>query len=99
MKLFDLFPLELKEQVVDFRIKRHRESNKIEYTFPRVKKLPLETKRQVLSALNHFYNVKGVNKEEIEVGSKKVIQRAKIFEICTIAFLKQFEAYLDNNKL
>lgn len=104
-KMFDIFPQELKERVVESRLEKIKQTrltslkgkdNLKDFAFPRVRKLPLETKRNVLSAITHFLNVKGVNPDEISEAFKKIIQKAKTFEICTIVFVKQYEAYLEN---
>jgi hypothetical protein len=102
--LFDIFPQKLKESVVEARFNKIKQnSNRTapnavlkDFAFPRVKKLPLETKRNVLSAVTHFFNVKGITEVEKSEAFKKIIQKAQTFEICTIVFLKQYEAYLEN---
>lgn len=90
VKLFELFPDELKEKVIENRLT----TEGIYYAFPRVKKLPLKTYRNVLSALTHFFNVKGVTKEEKEIAYKKVVQHAESFKICTMVFSKQYEQHM-----
>lgn len=93
VKLFDYFPRELKEKIIEDKINKIKTSSNKDFSFTRVKKLPLDSKRQVLSAINHFFNVKGVTDLELDEAYKKIIQKANFFEICTIAFSKQYEAY------
>lgn len=104
-KLFDYFPQNLKESVVEYRISTTKAINRkntvtptvtTDFAFPKVKKLPLESKKNILSAITHFFNVKGVSTEDRASAYKKIIQKAGIYEICTIVFVKQYEAYLEN---
>lgn len=64
-----------------------------DFAFESVKKLPLVSKRNVLSALNHFFNVKDVSDLDREVAFKKIVDKAKHYEICTMGFSKQYEDY------
>lgn len=102
-KFFDLFPQELKDQVIDYRLKGKKKpivkahpgkpgSNS--FAFTKIKKLPLETERQVLSALNHFYNVAGVSEDERREAFKKIIDKADYFKICTMGFRNKYSQYL-----
>lgn len=107
-KLFDCFPQELKQQVLEYRIAKNgtgkrrgiqSRTNKHEtlktelYAFERLKKLPLVTERNLLSALNHFFNVKGATPEEMVLAFEKVCSKAKECNVCTMGFIKQFEAW------
>ena len=99
-RLFDCFPQELKERVVEHRIAQIRSSKKeIDYAFPRARKLPLETQRNVLSAITHLFHVKGVSPAEVEVGYKKIVDKASTMGLCTIELFKQYEQYKTNNAL
>lgn len=89
-RLFDLFPQELKEEVVKHRLLKVKQKPK-DYAFKRLQKLPLDTKRNVLSALNHFFNVKGPTKEERSEAFKKILKKAEDYQICTMGFIKQYE--------
>lgn len=111
-KLFDLFPQELKDQVVDYTIKQQKSSKKlptrptrpnkinsksvisIDFAYPRVKKLPLTTERQVKSAINHFYNVAKVTEDERSEAFKKILCKAELFKICTIVLKDKYSQYL-----
>lgn len=109
-KFFDLFPQELKDEVIDYRLrgmKKRRKANKrgaplktetqpksTNFAFPRLRKLPLDTHRQVLSALNHFPNVAGPTEEERGEAFKKIIEKASSFEICTMGFRTKYSQYL-----
>ena len=98
-KLFEIFPEELKVLMVEKKLATIKENKEkanvsIEFAFDRAKKLPLETRRNVLSALNHFFNVKNVTKEEKEIAYKKVIKKAEFFKLCTMAISKQYESYV-----
>lgn len=103
--LFDVFPAELKEKIIEQRIAERKFKSKKQlkpdttlknYAFQRIKKLPLENQRNVLSALTHFFNVKGVTLEDRQEAYKKVILKAEQYEICTMGFIEQFEQYLEN---
>lgn len=102
--LFDVFPQELKEKVVEARIAQMRakkseskkDADKTDFAFPKVKKLPLETHRNVQSAITHFFNVKGVSKEDRAEAYKKILAKAEYFEICTMGFKKEYEQYFSN---
>jgi hypothetical protein len=105
-KLFDVFPDALKQQVAEHRmsqIKKRKKYNDLRkkkpgrekvYAFRRVKKLPLETKRNVLSAMTHFANVKNVSEAEKVSAFKKIIKSAKRFEICTMGFIEKYDEYV-----
>lgn len=108
VKLFEVFPDQLKQQVVEARIEKSKKRSKNKtlnskrknsgklYAFSRIKKLPLESKRNVLSALNHFWNVKNVTDPERAQAFKKIVKYAKQFEICTMGFREKYEAYSSN---
>jgi hypothetical protein len=70
--------------------------NTIEYAYSGVRKLPLETYRNILSAITHFNNVKNVSEEERKEAFKKILVKAIQFKICTIEFVKKYEQYVDN---
>lgn len=97
VKLFEYFPKELKTTALKLFNKK-REVNSIEFAFPRVKKLPLETKRNVLSAITHFFNVKNVNSGDMEEAYKKILKKAELFEICTMVFISKYESYLSSRE-
>jgi hypothetical protein len=63
----------------------------VTYAYPKVKKLPLETKRNVLSAMTHFDNVKGTTEQDKAAAYKKIIEVARYFEICTMGFKDKFK--------
>ena len=96
-KLFDLFPQELKDQVVQYKLEKNKIVQKV-HAFQRVRKLPLESIRNVQSAMTHLLNVKGVTKEEIAEAYKKIIEKAEEFKICTMGFKKEYEQYLNTLK-
>jgi hypothetical protein len=97
--LFDLFPLELKEEVVNLRLSKVKQISKPkEFAFPRLKKLPLDSKRNILSALNHFFNVKGPTEQERAEAFKKVLNKAEEYQICTMGFNKQYTDVCLSNK-
>jgi hypothetical protein len=104
VRLFEYFPKELKTNVLQAKAlellnKRGKKGeNKVEFAFPRVKKLPLETKRNVLSAMTHFFNVKNVNSEDMGIAYKKIIKKAELFEICTMVFISKYENYLSSRE-
>lgn len=103
-RLFDYFPQSIKERVVENMISRSKEAKKLttvnstptDFAFPKVGKLPLETKKHILSAMNHFFSVKRVSDSDKDIAYKKILQKASTFEICTIVFCKQYKAYLEN---
>lgn len=102
-KLFDIFPEELKKQCIECECKKIKDnnSNKLlidnkDYAFPKQRKLPLISKRNVLSAITHFFNVSGVTDPERAEAYKKITEKAQVYEICTMVFIKQYEAYLKN---
>ena len=103
-KLFDVFPQELKEKVVEARISEMRAKKvepkkddvKTDFAFPKVKKLPLETHRNVQSSITHFFNVKGVSVQDRKEAYKKILAKAEYFKICTMGLVKEFEQYLIN---
>jgi hypothetical protein len=96
-KLFDLFPQELKDQVVKHRLEGTGFASK-DYAFQRVRKLPLLTPRNVQSAMTHMLNVKGVSCEEISEAFKKIIEKAVEFKICTMGFEREYDQYLNTLK-
>ena len=108
-KLIDSFPEELRKQVTTpVSSRKNRKSNKInkldqkrQYAFPKIKKLPLETKRNVLSALNHFDNVSKVSEEDKKTAYKKIIKAAESFEICTMGFIDKYKDkyYLEHKEI
>lgn len=69
---------------------------RLEFAYTRIRKLPLETYRNVLSAITHFSNVKNVSEEERKEAFKKILVKATQFKICTIEFVKKYEQYVDN---
>lgn len=97
IKLYDVFPPELKERILQNKIddirsranKSPKKPENLEYAFPRLKKLPLETKRNVQSAMTHFPNVKGGTEEEKTEAVKKIIKKAEEYQLCTMVFSKQ----------
>lgn len=111
VKLFDLLPLELKQEVVEYRksqYKNNKKSNKNKnlsksskpklknFAFPSAKKLPLDTERQVKSAIHDFDKVKGVTLEEQREAYKKIINSANRYSICTMVLSSKFEHCLFN---
>ena len=86
MKLFEVFPETLKKQVTK------GSSSKVEqldFAFVRVKKLPLMSRRNILSAMQHFFNVKGVTDQERVLAYKKIVESAEKLKICTMGFIEQ----------
>jgi hypothetical protein len=67
-----------------------------EYAFSKIKKLPLDTQRQVLSAMEHLLKVKNVSESEIGEAYKKILKCADSYGICTMGFNSKFEQYLSN---
>ena len=104
VKLFEYFPKELKTDILQARElsllnkKRYKKEESKDFAFPRVKKLPLETKRNVLSAMTHLFNVKNIKPEEMELAYKKIIKKAELFEICTMVFISKYESYLSSRE-
>jgi formylmethanofuran dehydrogenase subunit E len=109
IKLFDSFPKELKEEVVKYRLEHNKSKNskrnskktkKVasepakEYAYEGVKKLPLDTKRQVQSAMDQLLNVRKVSHTQIEQAHKKISKCAESYGLCTIVFNSKFERYL-----
>lgn len=104
--LKDFFPKDLSETCVNNSEKSNKNSRLLgkksnrkvisEYAFLRLKKLPLDTHKNVLSAIIHFYNVKNVSEGERKEAFKKICNKAAQFEICTIEFLKKYEQYMDS---
>jgi len=98
-KLFEAFPQELKEEVVSFRLtkkkkgKNTRKLSKKRYAFEKIKKLPLESERNVISAMNHFANVKGASEEERAQAYEKIIKVAELFKICTMGFREKYSQH------
>jgi len=101
-KLFDSFPHELKETVFEFRAEQLKKGNKFkrlsknkiqQYAYSGVHKLPLDTKRQVLSAINHFDNVKKISEDDKYAAFKKIIKAAETFGICTMGFREKYAKY------
>jgi hypothetical protein len=104
-RLFDLFPVALKEEV--FQNRKNQNKNKVqrsssqglvpvkssEYAFERLKKLPLDSLRQVQSALNHFFNVKGVTPGDLDIAFEKVKGKANQLGLCTMGLCRQYEAF------
>lgn len=86
MKLFEIFPDALKYKSSG---RKKSDLKEIEYAFPRLKKLPLMSKRNILSAITHFSNVKGPTIEERVEAYKKVLEKAELFKICTMGFIEQ----------
>lgn len=102
-KLYDVFPDELRKLTSDSKpnkkkkvsntnhYRNTKKQSNVTYAFPKVKKLPLETKRNILSAMNHFENVKKVNNEDKKLAYKKIIKAAESFEICTMGFIDKYK--------
>lgn len=94
-KLFDVFPEALKAQTLTKTVQKPQ---KIEYAFDSIKKLPINSKDQVKSAIQAFFTIKVNNNQEVETAFKKIIAKANIFNICTIIFNKQYhENFLNKN--
>jgi len=101
-KLFEVFPDELKSRFVEQQInsnKRKKSKSQShnkpkqavkDYAYPKLKKLPLETRRNILSAISHFDKVRGATDADKVIAFKKIIQKAKKMEICTMGFYKQY---------
>lgn len=87
MRLFEFFPESLKKEVSLTNRKYQRTD--IEFAFSRLRKLPLSTKRNILSAITHFLNVKGATADEKIEAYKKILNKAEIFKICTMGFIEQ----------
>lgn len=62
-----------------------------EFAFEKSKKLPLNTKQQVLSAIVSFWKVKNVDKNEKQKGFEKILKKSHFFNICTMVFKKECE--------
>lgn len=62
-----------------------------EFAFDKHKKLPLDTKQQVLSALVAFWKVKNIDKYEKLEGFQKILKKCEFFNICTMGFNKECE--------
>jgi len=86
MKLFEIFPEDLKKQVSK---PTKVVKVKLDFAFPKIKKLPLMSKRNILSAMQHFFNVKGVTDQERVEAYKKILEKAEVFKICTMGFSEQ----------
>jgi len=105
-KLFDLFPIELQDQVMQskltgFKSNKPNKPNKSKnlspnqtYAFARLRKLPLESDRQILSALNHFGNVASCSEDEKKEAFYKILSHADKFKICTMGFKTKYGQYL-----
>ena len=90
MKLLEFFPSELKKQLSKRQEFGRKDSIKEEdFAFPKVRKLPLVSHRNILSAMTHFFNVKGVNAEDRKEAYKKIIERSGAFKICTMGFIER----------
>lgn len=75
----------------------HNPSKKVSnFAFSKAKKLPLDTERQVKSAISDFDKVKGVSLEEQRDAYKKIINSANVYSICTIVLSSKFEHCLFN---
>lgn len=113
-KLFDLFPVELQEEVIAYRLKKvsDKPENKpnsnnklaksdVVYAFSRLKKLPLDTERNLKSAMAQLWNVKNATDADRAEAVEKIINLAKCFNVCTMGFLERYEqskgAILNNN--
>jgi len=105
-KLFESFPEDLKKLAA--AAKKSKNSNKIKklnisktYAFPKVRKLPLETRRNVLSAINHFDNVTKISEQDKQLAYEKIIKAAESFGICTMGFIDKYKDkyYLEHNKI
>lgn len=104
VRFFDIFPEELKKKVTSDRLdeKNYNNINKVEdkninYAFIRLKKLPLMSKRNVLSAMTHFNNIARVTEEEKSEAYLKIIKAAESFQICTIVFSDKYKKYQFNH--
>jgi len=86
IKLGDLFPEDLKK------------ANVPEFAFIIKKKLPLQSKRQVFSAIKDFFNIKNTSPEETSQAFKKILYKADVYQICTIAFSKRYELLLQGQE-
>ncbi|RKZ85452.1 MAG: hypothetical protein DRQ39_07130 [Gammaproteobacteria bacterium] len=118
VRLFDQFPLELKQEVVEYRrsnksnspehktrsgknsnnnskLKKKKDELKVEFAFPKSKKLPLSSERQVKSAINDLDKVKGHTDEETLQAYKKIINAANRYSICTMVLDSKFEHCLN----
>jgi len=93
-------PSSTEEKVSNYK-KLNKKKIKIakEYAFTNLKKLPLDGKRQVLSAMEHLLKVKKVSEQEIEEAYKKILKVAESYEICTMGFNSKFEQYLSKKSL
>lgn len=87
-KLGDFFPREL-NKVVSKNTNNSNELLNIDYAYLRLKKLPLETKRNTISAIEHFFNVKNTTIEDKTVAYQKILKKAEMYNICTIEFIEQ----------
>lgn len=111
VKLFDLLPVELKHEVAEYRKTLHKGDKKLNkssklakspskkgknFAFVKAKKLPLDTERQVKSAINDFGKVKSVSLEEKQEAYKKIINSANRYSICTMVLSSKFEHCLFN---
>jgi hypothetical protein len=103
IKLFDFFPQALQEEVVEYHISKNKQKNinrldkstkqPIEFAYKRLRKLPLMSKNNVLSAFNYFDKVAGVSEEEQQEAFSKIIKAAESFELCTIEFKDRNSKY------
>jgi len=66
------------------------------YAFDTIKKLPLNTKRQISSAMAQLFNVKGTSFEDKEKAYKKIITLSKEFGICTMGLTDKYNEYLSS---
>lgn len=102
-KLFDFFPPELQKEFVarnpalQKKFQAPKPLNKVikshSYAYPAKKKLPLDTSRQVQSAMSYFDKVAGVNELDKVEAFKKIIEKAEIFKVCTIVFKTKYPSY------
>lgn len=106
-KLFDFFPKELQEIVVSSHLQEKKDKkiekihkkqiDRVDYAFPRLKKLPLVNERNVYSALTHFNSVKNATEAERVEAYQKIVKTAESYKICTIEFIRQYESKNSNN--
>lgn len=96
-KLSDFFPKEL-NKLVEKNFNKSIELKNIDYAFLKQRKLPLESKRNILSAIEHFFNVKNTSIEDKVLAYQKILKKAEIYNICTIDFIEQCKDLFDKNR-
>jgi hypothetical protein len=113
VKLSDFFPPELKSQGTILspppsKLYKHLKSNNNlsennptkshSYAYPHRRKLPLDTSRQVESAITYFDKVVGVSDLDKVEAFKRIIEKAEIFKVCTIVFKTKYPSYFQSMK-